>query len=629
MPEDRVDPRWRAEPKNHAMQRSVSKRHRSRRSRDQRGANDARERGQDPGTRREDEATSAGPAQTTPRPDQAAEAAARPPRWWERFPGRREFELEALTEAGLKPEVLEDGERLVVGVTVEFDGGPHRATIHFPDLYPYLRCEVLIGDLELRKHQNPFGKNLCLLDRSTADWEVTDTAARLIVDQLPKVEEAASDTTPRPDLEVPQAEPLSSYYEGAAEAGSLILLPPEAVALAAGHRAGTLNVVTLREGERLRGVVTAVNQIRGTLPQGVRSVVGGQSRAVEWIRLDRPPAPPDVLLAELFRRRTVTFPPLRDGDEALFAIAFPEDVTYSAAPELAWLFIRMQQRGRDKWAGLVRTERVDASEQALRTPALVDLPSKRVAVFGLGGIGAPLVHQLCQMRVGQLRLVDHDLVRVGNAVRWPLGFDAAGWPKVAALARFAQLHYPETEVIPRRWRIGGSALDATMPNEDQLLDETLKDVDLVIDATAEPGLQHLLTESARERGLPIITAEGRAGGYGGVVVRYRPERPGCYVCFKLHQQDDRFVVADDPAGRGVQPRGCADRTFTGAVFDLVPIASLTARLAAQTLAGDHFVDAPYEIALLYNHDDGEVVPRWEYHELLPHPACPRCISAVS
>lgn len=605
----------------------TTNRRRSRPS-DRKGAGNARREGA--------RARTGGPAQASGTPEaagsgEAAASAARPARWWDRFPGRREYELEALREGGFEPVVVEDADRYVVRVTIPFDGARHEAFVKFPDLYPYVRCEVVAPRLTLRKHQNPFGGNLCLLDRSTAAWQVDDTAAQLLLEQLPGIEEAVRDAGPRPDLEVAQAEPISTYYEPSTEAGSIVFMPPEAATLPAGIKGGKLQIVTVREGARLRGVVTAVNDLRVTMSKGLRSQPGGESIAVEWVRLAAPPPPPATMVQELIAKGVISVPWLADGGEMLFGLAFSEEVTYEGPAELAWLFVRWQRHGEHTTAPLIRAERFDPAEQAIRVPALVGLAGKKVTVFGLGGVGAPLVHQLAQMRTGQLRLIDQDLVRAGNAVRWPLGLGAAGLRKVDALTSFLRAQYPETEIVPINWRIGASALDDDSPDELRLLAAALDGADLVIEATTELGLQHLITDAARERGVPVITIEGRAGGYGGIVARYRPAGPGCYLCFKLHQEDGQFVVPDDPVGRDIQPRGCADRTFTGASFDIAPISLLGARMAAQTLvASEAFPDAPYDVALLFNRDaPGAPAPRWEYHELVAHPDCPRCRSAAS
>lgn len=582
-------------------------------------------------TNRAGERAPEAPGTAATRPAEAAAASARPAGrpWWERFPGRLEHELRELEVEGWAPRTEVCEGRMQVRVTVPIAGKARSVVIQYPDLYPYFRFEVLAPlDLGFRKHQNPYAGNLCLLDRSTAAWSVDDTPASVLKAQLPKIEGANLDPAPRPDLEVPQAEPVSTYFEAATLAGSLIVMPPEAYDLPFGKREGTLQLMLGPADGAVRGLVSAVDGRRGSLPPLQRALGTTRSLGARWVRLDAPPPvmEPRDLVPLLLGATLVREPQLRDGEDELTGLMFTEEVAYGGESESTWLFLRWLRRGNSLTAELVRAERYDPADQAARIPHLLPLREKSIVLFGLGGVGASLAHHLLQMRVGKLRLVDYDLVRLGNAVRWPLGFSATGLRKGAAFAKFAAAHYPETQLQYLEWRVGQSALGAS-PDESALLDEAVA-VDLIVDATAELGVQYLLTDAARERGLPVITVEAREGGYGGIVARYRPARNGCYLCFKLHQQDGRFMVPHDPNGR-TQPRGCADSAFTGGMFDLAPLSALAARLAAQTLVPSAALpDAPYDVALLFNRtDDGGGVkdaPRWEYATLEAHPNCPRC-----
>lgn len=303
----------------------------------------------------------------------------------------------------------------------------------------------------------------------------------------------------------------------------------------------------------------------------------------------------------------------------LTGFVFPEDVSYGAAPESGWLFLVRAREG----FGMIVGQRFAPAEQAARIPHQQQLADSRVLHVGMGALGAPAAHLLLQSRVGHLRAVDADDVEVGNAVRWPLGLAAVGSAKVDVIAVLAREHYPETVVDPIRWRIGGSAL-GDGPDEREALERALADVDLVIDTTAEPGVQQLLANECWERGLPFIVGEAREGGHGGLVFRQR--RGGaCWMCLKWHQDEGRFLPPFDETTGTVQPRGCASPTFTGAAFDLAPVSALVARLVAQTLcASPSFPDARWDIAVLVNHAAGapelyDALPRWEYATLSVHP----------
>src|SRR5207248_10680302 len=135
-------------------------------------------------------------------------------RWWERWPGRLEFELEALKAAGIRVDSQQtDGYRLVFELIAQVNNLEVRLIARFPDLYPYTRFEVFAPDLELQRHQNPHLKNLCLVPLGDY-WEIDATLADFISKQLPRVFTAATseELDKVAELEIHQGEPVSHYY---------------------------------------------------------------------------------------------------------------------------------------------------------------------------------------------------------------------------------------------------------------------------------------------------------------------------------------------------------------------------------------------------------------------------------
>ena len=118
-------------------------------------------------------------------------------------------------------------------------------------------------------------------------------------------------------------------------------------------------------------------------------------------------------------------------------------------------------------------------------------------VIGLGGIGGPSAIEFARSGVGELRVLDRDIIEPGTVVRWPLGFAAAGLSKAEAIKQFVATQFPYTNVIAHHHFIG-NAMD-TSGRDLKILDELLDGAHLVYDATAELGLQHLFADLAAER----------------------------------------------------------------------------------------------------------------------------------
>jgi hypothetical protein len=198
-------------------------------------------------------------------------------------------------------------------------------------------------------------------------------------------------------------------------------------------------------------------------------------------------------------------------------------------------------------------------------------------------------------------------------------------PKTQVIQEFIGLHYPHVRVRGWHYRLG--AVRTEPPFDFDILDKMLEGVSLIYDATAEVGIQHLLADIARERGIPYLCASSTAGAWGGLLIRVHPgETKGCWVCAQ-HALNDGGIPTPpaDPSG-GVQPAGCADPTFTGAGFDLGQVALAGVRLAVGTVTGGvagAYPDVDWDVAVisLRGRDGTVIAPRWETFGLGQHPSC--------
>lgn len=266
-----------------------------------------------------------------------------------------------------------------------------------------------------------------------------------------------------------------------------------------------------------------------------------------------------------------------------------------------------------------------------RVPELAPLNQAIVAVFGLGCIGAPSVLELARAGVNELRLCDPDIVDPGTIVRWPLGFSAVGRAKIEVLSEFIGRNYPYTQVTGQPFRLGTAR--EGHPNEipdQQWLEQLLKGVSLIYDATAEFGVQHVLSEWALSAGIPYLCVDGTQGGWGGRVCRILPKvTPGCWMCFQAACSDGTIAAPPAMPNGTVQPPGCGDPIFTGAGFDMAQVAVTAVRIAAATLCGGQAgCYPPYEwdaTVLAFRDGNGHLIaPTCHGYRLEKHPKCPRC-----
>jgi len=272
---------------------------------------------------------------------------------------------------------------------------------------------------------------------------------------------------------------------------------------------------------------------------------------------------------------------------------------------------------------LTRGERLAPADLAARIPAMAPLAGKRVALIGAGALGAPIALELVRAQLGELRILDFDLVEAGTIVRWPYGLSAVAAPKADFLAHVLSREYPFTKIVPFSRMLGGAppvGEPAERQSDFDYLERMFDGVDLVIDASAEIGVQQFVAHLADERGIGQITVSATEGARGGLIARVMPGETGCWHCLQRELDDGTIPVPPHDEMGTVQPRGCATRTFTGTAFDLLPIVAQAVRTATTTLL-DGRRGADIFVCSLSGVDGA---PQWTSHILERREDCVGC-----
>ncbi len=566
--------------------------------------------------------------------------------WWDRFPEVYRREHSELDRLGIRYERSESAWEagvLQFHLWPVVNGEEVNLVATYPDLYPFFRFEVQAPNAALVRHQNPFTTSLCLIGRSTDNWEVDDSLAWFIEHQVPKVLRLGSPEASEDDLtigEEHQGEPFSDYYPYQRDA---LLVVDSDWAIPDDALGGSLLLrVAERSDALLRGVVTEIRdsdgQVLGSypVPEGLFS----RELRARWFRMPsevREPSAEGLVHAvhEVHKEaRREARQRLGQFVFDVYGVLFPEEVTWRSSGN-GWVFAvqwrpakQPKQRRADDAYYFARAGRAGPGDLEARIPEAAVLPDKTISILGLGGLGGPSALEFGRAQVGRLRLADHDFVDPGTCVRWPLGLPACGVPKIE-IGRFIEQQWPFVNVTRFEQRLGSVGEGAVSKRDLDFVQAFLGQTDLIYDASAELGIQYFLSEEARERHLPYVAVDATYGAWGGRVVRIVPDQTdGCWLCSRAAFASGDFDLPPaDPAG-AVQPRGCADPTFTGLAFDLLPLIAEGVRAAVATLcrgSDKGYPDIDWDVAVLrLRNEDGPVPPTWVTYRLHKHELCPRC-----
>ncbi|KAJ1032921.1 hypothetical protein NDA16_000200 [Ustilago loliicola] len=148
-------------------------------------------------------------------------------------------------------------------------------------------------------------------------------------------------------------------------------------------------------------------------------------------------------------------------------------------------------------------------------PGQLRLRNAKVLVVGAGGLGCPAVQYLAAAGVGQISILDHDVVEPSNLARQILHTDATvGMHKAVSAAKAAKQINPYITAVPL-----SEAL--SIANARQMM----RGQDLVLDCTDNPLTRYLISDAAVLEGVEVVS--GAAQEYDGQLVvlhkRIKPE----------------------------------------------------------------------------------------------------------
>jgi adenylyltransferase/sulfurtransferase len=221
------------------------------------------------------------------------------------------------------------------------------------------------------------------------------------------------------------------------------------------------------------------------------------------------------------------------------------------------------------------------------------LKETKIAVVGAGGIGSAVIPALAGAGVGQLTIIDDDVVELANLHRQPLFRERdAGYSKADLALQFVQRLNRFVNAKPvQEWIDSGNAAGL------------LEGHDLVVDGSDNFATRLAVSDACVALGIPLISAA--AVQFQGQVGLFR-SKP-CYRCFV----GDAFDAEDCD--------NCAELGVLGALT--ATVGSFAALLAINTILGIGG-DAAGKVHLF----DGEKLD-WRAIAIPPDPHCKACGSA--
>lgn len=148
------------------------------------------------------------------------------------------------------------------------------------------------------------------------------------------------------------------------------------------------------------------------------------------------------------------------------------------------------------------------------------LLASHVLIIGAGGLGSPVALYLGSAGVGRITIVDHDRVDATNLQR-QIAHNLAriGAFKAESVVQAIAAINPDVTVVP-----------VTQRADDALLDQLVRETDLVLDCTDNFTTRHAINRACVKHQKPLVS--GAAIRFDGQLAVYDPrsEQSPCYAC---------------------------------------------------------------------------------------------------
>lgn len=146
------------------------------------------------------------------------------------------------------------------------------------------------------------------------------------------------------------------------------------------------------------------------------------------------------------------------------------------------------------------------------------LLESKVLLLGAGGLGSPIALYLAAAGVGQLGIVDDDVVDVSNLQRQVAhATDRVGVPKVESAMEAIHALNPGVNVVPYQTRLDASNIM-----------EIISGYDVIVDGVDNFPTRYLLNDATVRLDIPVVSAS--ILGFDGQLSVFKPHDGPCYRC---------------------------------------------------------------------------------------------------
>ena len=268
----------------------------------------------------------------------------------------------------------------------------------------------------------------------------------------------------------------------------------------------------------------------------------------------------------------------------------------------------------------IRCREVTERRHHLRNSGLAQrdvLKENTVNVIGCGALGGEIADIISKAGIGSLRLVDHDIIRMDNAVRHVVGANKVGLLKVHALWLHIFYHNPFVETSSFPYDIMRIGLNHYFSSG------------IGISTIADDNVEGYLNEQAIINNKTIFYSRALRGGKVARIFRVQPGVDACFHCLSIYSDEGNELFTSIPEDSNLPTitNECNNPIRPASAAEMKLIASLTSKLVLDHLqqsngANNHWIWSTEHIEGVAA---SKVTPYMvKASTIPPHPSCQYC-----
>jgi molybdopterin/thiamine biosynthesis adenylyltransferase/rhodanese-related sulfurtransferase len=212
------------------------------------------------------------------------------------------------------------------------------------------------------------------------------------------------------------------------------------------------------------------------------------------------------------------------GTRSAFAAKTLQDLGYTDVVSMTGGFNQWKDEGREwKTPRTLTAEQRNRYQRHLLLPEIsevgqIKLLDAKVLMLGAGGLGSPAAIYLAAAGVGEIGIIDMDVVDASNLQRQILhNLDRVGMPKVESAKLMLQAMNPDVKVNTYDIRLGAENIV-----------DLFSQYDLVVDGTDNFPTRYLVNDASLITNTPVV--HGSVFRFEGQATVFNPHVGPCYRC---------------------------------------------------------------------------------------------------